>query len=75
MCNEEAFCTRDKRKSTCVERGGGERRPHGEIKYTCRECDGSTWCAHDKLKQYCEECGGVLLCKAPKCETRGVRKI
>ena len=56
------LCPHKKRKTYCVECGGGSICVHKKRKTQCVECDGSGICIHKKRKTQCVECCGSGIC-------------
>ena len=73
-CGGTSICEHGKRRRRCVECGGAAICEHNKNRQNCLECKGSLFCIHDKKKTRCKICDGKELCKAPLCETRGIKK-
>ena len=59
-------CEHNKRKSICVECGGGSICEHQKIKSRCVECGGSEICEHQRRRSECVECKGSQICEHNK---------
>lgn len=73
-CGGSSICEHGKRRRRCVECKGASICEHNKIKRQCLECGGSAFCIHKKQPRRCKICDGSDLCKAPLCETRGIKK-
>jgi len=73
-CGGTSICEHGKRRRRCIECGGAAICEHKKNRQNCLECKGSLFCIHDKKKTRCKICDGKELCKAPLCETRGIKK-
>ena len=53
-----SICDHGRRRSDCMDCGGGSTCEHGRRMSRCKECGGGSICAHGLNKQYCkaEEC-------------------
>jgi hypothetical protein len=73
-CGGTSICQHGKRRRRCVECFGAGICEHNKNRQNCLECRGNMFCIHDKKKSRCKICDGSDLCKAPHCETRGIKK-
>lgn len=73
-CGGTSICEHGKRRRRCVECFGSAICEHNKNRQNCLECGGNMFCIHDKKKSRCKICDGSDLCKAPHCETRGIKK-
>jgi len=73
-CGGMSICEHGKRRRRCVECFGSAICEHNKNRQNCLECGGNMFCIHDKKKSRCKICDGSDLCKAPHCETRGIKK-
>ncbi len=73
-CGGMSICEHGKRRRRCVECFGSAICEHNKNRQNCLECGGNMFCIHDKKKSRCKICDGSELCKAPHCETRGIKK-
>ena len=73
-CGGTSICEHGKRRRRCVECFGAGICEHNKNRQNCLECRGNMFCIHDKKKSRCKICDGSELCKAPHCETRGIKK-
>jgi len=73
-CGGTSICEHGKRRRRCVECFGSAICEHNKNRQNCLECGGNMFCIHDKKKSRCKICDGSELCKAPHCETRGIKK-
>ena len=73
-CGGTSICEHGKRRRRCVECFGSAICEHNKNRQNCLECGGNMFCIHDKKKSRCKICDGSELCKAPLCETRGIKK-
>ena len=67
--NNKCKCPHGKRKSRCVDCGGGSICIHGIIKYFCKDCGGGGVCIHGKQKSRCVDCDGGSICEHGKQRT------
>ena len=56
---QHRICEHNKRKSRCIECGGGSICEHKKIRSMCIECGGGSICEHNKRRTECIECGGL----------------
>ena len=73
-CGGTSICEHGKRRRRCVDCFGAAICIHDKHRQNCLECGGNMFCIHDKKKSRCKICDGSDLCKAPHCETRGIKK-
>ncbi len=73
-CGGASICEHGKRRRRCVDCFGAAICIHDKNRQNCLECGGNMFCIHDKKKSRCKICDGSELCKAPHCETRGIKK-
>ena len=73
-CGGTSICEHGKRRRRCVECFGAGICEHNKNRQNCLECGGNMFCIHDKKKSRCKICDGSELCKAPLCDTRGIKK-
>ena len=59
-------CKHNRKKSICIECGGGSICEHQKQKRYCKECGGSGICEHKKRKSRCVECEGSEICEHNK---------
>ena len=57
------LCEHNKRKTRCIECGGGSMCEHNRQRNSCRECGGSSICEHNRQRSTCKECGGSQICE------------
>ena len=63
-------CIHGKRKSVCVDCGGGYICPHLKEKSKCRECSPHNYCEHNRRKSECIPCHGSNICIHSKLKHR-----
>ena len=56
-------CEHNRRRTICIECGGGGICEHNRQRSRCRECGGGSICKHNKRKSRCRECGGSEICE------------
>ena len=73
-----ARCKHQKRRTLCVECGGGSLCKHRKPRSDCVECGGGFLCKHRKPRSLCLECGGgaysLLQASEAALGLRGVRR-
>ena len=57
-----ASCPHRKRKSLCVDCGGGSICQHSRQRSSCKDCGGGSICEHGKRRSQCKKCGGSSIC-------------
>lgn len=59
-------CQHGKRKTYCIECGGGGLCEHAIKRHYCKDCGGGYLCEHGKRKYRCKECQGSQICQHNK---------
>jgi hypothetical protein len=59
-------CEHGKRKTYCLDCGGGGLCEHSKPRHYCKECGGNCLCQHGKRKYRCKDCEGSEICEHNK---------
>ena len=54
-------CTHGRRKSRCVDCGGGSICTHRKQRAQCKYCGGASICEHNRVRSNCKDCGGASI--------------